>query len=237
MPEDIIASLTRQVKEEVLENYIKERRLIEVQIEDLGDLAKEARGKAVKAGRRLNRLAFLLVRPERRPELKAFLKIPSASFWECCIEEPFSRNVPVIRVGALTAKGKFRKLFLEAYSRSSLWMERYRDAYEDLQVECRAVNRNISCFRKNFDLLTILAFLRGLDSETIERMNILGNNFTSHEVASLDRKLFIPDIVFDKFDLPPPVAMPETGKVEGTLARMAKEIYEAYAEEVRRLLR
>ena len=237
MQEDIIASLTRQVKEEVLENYIAERRLIEVQIEDLGDLAKEARSKAIKAGMRLNRLAFLMVRPERRPALEALLRIPSPSFWECYIQEPFSRKVPVIRVGALTAKGKFRKLVLEAYSRSYLWMERYRSAYEDLQAECRAVNHNISIFRKNFDLLTILAFLRELDPLTMERKNILGDNFTSHEVASLDRKLFIADIVFEKFDAPPPIAMPEPSTVEGTLVRLAGEIYGAHAEEVRRLLR
>ena len=43
-------------------------------------------------------------------------------------------------------------------------MERYREAYEDLQAECRAVNLNIATFRKNFDLLTLLQFLRGLDT-------------------------------------------------------------------------
>ena len=64
MTEDFLTSLTRQVKEEVLENYVNERRLIEAQIEDLEHLATKTRSKAVKAGRRLNRLALLMIRPE-----------------------------------------------------------------------------------------------------------------------------------------------------------------------------
>ncbi|MCE5245215.1 MAG: hypothetical protein ABFD98_03245 [Syntrophobacteraceae bacterium] len=236
MQEDIVASLTRQVKEEVLENYVAERRLLEAQIEDLEDRAKRTRSVSVQAGRRLNRLSFLMLRPERRQTLKTLLNVPSPSFWEYGIDEPFSKKVPVLHVRGLTAGSRFRKLVLEACSRALLHMESYRSAYEDLQAECRAVNRNISQFRKNFDLLTILQFLRGLDPVEIERRNILGENFSSQEIASLDRRLFIPDVQFDRFDVPPPVPLPERRTVEASLARLAKEIFEAHADAVRRLM-
>lgn len=236
MQEDIVASLTRQVKEEVLENYVAERRLLEAQIEDLEDLAKQARAASVRAGRRLNRLSFLMIRPERRQALKALLRVPSPSFWESTIDQPFSKKVPVLRVRGLTTGSRFRKLVLAAFSRAFLHMESYRAVHEDLQAECRAVNRNISQFRRNFDLLTILQFLRGLDPVEIERRNILGENFTSQEVASLDRKLFIPDVQFDRLDVPPPVPLPELRTVEAPLARLAKEIFEEHADAVRRLM-
>jgi len=57
MEDDLIASLTHQVKEEVVENYLAERRLLEVQTEELTKQADEARAHAVRTGRRLTRLA------------------------------------------------------------------------------------------------------------------------------------------------------------------------------------
>ena len=51
MEDDLVASLTRRVKEEVIENYLLERRLIELQIERLNMQAEETRRLAWTVGR------------------------------------------------------------------------------------------------------------------------------------------------------------------------------------------
>ena len=44
MQDDIIAALTQEVKEEVVENYFHARRLIEEQINYVNELAKQTAG-------------------------------------------------------------------------------------------------------------------------------------------------------------------------------------------------
>ena len=51
------------------------------------------------------------------------------------------------------------------------------------------------------------------------------------------QKLYIPDIVFEKLDVPAPVALPAPRAVEDSLVKLALEIYGTHAEDVRRLLR
>ena len=58
MDEDLICSLTCQVREDILQNYLTERRLVGLQIEDIENQAEGARRQARRPGRRLNRLVI-----------------------------------------------------------------------------------------------------------------------------------------------------------------------------------
>jgi hypothetical protein len=139
-------------------------------------------------------------------------------------------------VRALTDKSKFRKLVLESYSRFCTWMDKYRTGYESLQAECRAVNRNISTFQKNFDLLAIIAFLKSLDTGAIERKRFLGENFTPEELASVDQKLYLRQIAFEKFELPTPIPLPKPDHIETPLGDLAQEVYRKHRAQVKRLM-
>jgi hypothetical protein len=236
MEEDLIASLTRQVKEEVVENYLTERRIVGLQVEEIESRAEEARFQALKTGRRLSRLAYLTVQPVMLGRLVGLLNIPATSYWNECLEKKFSEGIRLIRVRALTDKGKFRKLLLEAYNRFYQWMEKYRKTYEELNAECRAVNMNIDKFQKNFDLLTILNFLKGLDQVTLDRKRLLGENFTPEELASVDQKLYLPPINFDKLEVPAPLALPRPQLLESGLGELANEIYSRYQDHIRNIM-
>lgn len=236
MENDLICSLTRQVKEEVIENYLTERCLIGFQMEDLEKRAEEVRQRAVKVGRRLSRLAFLMTHKDMLDKLVSLLKIEQSSFWCQCLEGKLTKGIRFIRVRALTDKGKFRKLVLEAYSRLYKWMENYRQSYEDLEAECRAVNSNISKFQSNFDLLTILSFLKNLDSGTLERKQYLGENFTAEEMASIDQKLYLHPVSFEKMDLPQPVSLPTPERIEEPLSDLAHQVYRKYQMQVKRIM-
>lgn len=233
MEDDLISSLTRQVKEEVIENYLTERRIVGLQIEDIEAQAEEARFQALKTGRRLSRLAYLMVQPEMLKKLLDLLNISSPSFWNDCLEKKFSRGIRLIRVRALTDKGKFRKLLLEAYNRLYRWMENYRKVYEELNAECRAVNMNIDKFQKNFDLLTILNFLKSLDQATLERKHYLGENFTAEELTSIDQKLYLRPINFEKLGIPVPLTLPKPERVEEALSNLAHDIYQKYHRDIK----
>ena len=177
MEEDLVTSLTRQVKEEVIENYLLERRLIELQIEHLNTQAAEIRRQAWIVGLRLARLSSLMIQPDMQSRLQEILGMGACYFWIACLNVKFKRKVRLIWVRALTRKAKFRKVLLESYSRLYYRMKQYKAQYEELANECSAVNRNIDSFQKNFDLLSILNFLRNLDMRGIEKKEDSGGEF------------------------------------------------------------
>ncbi len=234
--DDLVASLTRQVKEEVIENYLLERRLIDLQIEHLNMQADETRRHAWMVERRLARLSFLMIHSDMQSRLREMLGIV-AGFWNACLNVIFTRQVPLIRVRALTQKRKFRKLLLESYSRLHYWMEKYKQHYEDLASERSAVNRNIDSFQKNFDLLSILNFLRNLDMQGIEKKKILGDNFTAKEMAELDNNLYIRPISMEILNVPAPLDIPALDSIRGKLSNLAEEIFQRYGEEVKKILK
>ena len=236
MEDDLISSLTRQVREEVIENYLTERRIATLQIEDIKAQTEDARFHALKTGRRLSRMAYLTIQPEMLRRLIDLLNIPSPSFWNDCLEKKFSHGIRIIRVRALTDKGKFRKLLLEAYSRLYRWMEKYRKVHEELNAECRAVNMNIDKFQKNFDLLSILNFLKSLDHTALERKHYLGENFTAEELTSVDQKLYLHPISFEKLDIPSPLSLPTPETIENALSDLANEIYHRYQRHIKGIM-
>jgi hypothetical protein len=236
MDEDLISSLTRQIREDVIQNYLTERRLIRLQIEDLETQAEGTRTQARRTGRRLNRLVHLMIHPEMVKKLHVLLGVPQSSFWNDCSQEEFSRGVRFIRVRALTDKGKFRKLVSEAYHRLHYRMERYREAFEELDGHCRAVNNNIKQFQQNFDVLSMLSFLKGLDTGSLEKKHFLGENFTPEELASVDQTLYIRAIRFEDLQVPAPLPLPRPEAVEFSLTELANEVYGKYQRYVQRLL-
>lgn len=234
--DDLIGSLTRQVKEEVLENYLTERRLIQLQIEEIERAVETVKVHAVRVGRRLNRLALLMVHSEMKHRMLDILKVPQPSFWAESVQRGFSRRIRLIRVNAITDRRKFRKLVIESYRRLFEHVGKYRKTYETLRDECEAVNLNIRNFQKNYDLLNILNFLRSLDIQSIERKQVLGENFSPEELASVDQKLFIKPLSIDAFSIPSPLELPPPGAVEGVLTGLSEEVFRKYENQVKNLM-
>lgn len=236
MEDDLVLGLTRQVKEEVIENYVLERRLIELQVEYVKKKAEESSAYAESVGKRLTRLSFLMIRQELKLRLQEVLGLQKDCYWTSFITERYSRQMPLIEVRGLTWKGRFRKLIVESYLRFSSWMKEYRAQYEELIAECTAVNSNIDSFQKNFDLLSILNFLRNLDLPSIEKKKILGDNFTAKEMAQLDTNLYIKPISVEKFRLAAPLDLPSAGLAERMMSGLADEILLKDAQRAKKIL-
>ncbi len=237
MEDDLITCLTRQVKEEVLENYLTQRRLIELETEDLEAQAEKVRALAQEVGKRFTRLGYLTMDSELLEHLLGLLEIPRNSYWHECLQKPFARGVRFIKVIALTHKGKFRKLYLESYNRLLTWMGKYRDAFNDLELEVRALNINIQAFQSNFDLLTILNFLKSLDVCGLEHKHFLGSNFTAEEIMSVEKKLYIHPQKIERFQLPTPLNLPPASLVQEDLSKLAEEVFRRHHNQIKRLIR
>lgn len=210
---------------------------MELQIEELHGMAVATRDRAAEPGEKLTRLSFLMITTEMRVRLCELLRLSNGNFWSCCLNGPFKRNVDKIKVRAFTCKGKFRKLLLESYSDFRRCMDEYAASYKDLAGERDAVNHNIESFHKNFDLLSILCFLRNLDMQGLERKKILGGNFTAAEISQLDKNLYVKPIPMAALNVPPPMDLPESSKIEEKLSGLSEEIFRKSEKEVRAILK
>jgi hypothetical protein len=235
--DDLLTCLTRQVKEDVIENYLTERRLVELQIEELESTARNVWTLADETGRRFSRMGFLMIESTALTQLMKTLRIPPETFWGECMSKPFLGGVRFIQVIALTNRTKFRKLVMEAYRRLHKWVEKYREAYQNLEAECGALNKNIIAFRNKFDLLTILNFLKSLDVCELERKHFLGENFTAEELSSIDRKLYIHTRSIEPFNLPPPPELKFNFYTEEAVGNLAVDIYDRNTNKVKRFMR
>jgi hypothetical protein len=236
MEDDLISALTHEVKEEVIENYLRERRLIELQIEDLMEQVKQVQTLAQQTGVRFARLGYLMIHQDMLERLKHMLALDEHLYWSQHLGGRFFGRLRFIRVSGLRAKVRFKKLVLEAYHRLYQWMGKYLKGHQRLENECRALNLNITHFQKNFDLLTILSFLKSLDTSLIERKYVMGENFTAEEMASIDQKLYIRPIDMGKLGVPPPMDLPKPETLEERLSAMANEIFGKYQDEAKGLM-
>jgi len=238
MQDDIAAALTQEVKEEVIQNYLYERRLVEGQINYVKELAEHAAQLQGKLSRRFARVYDLLPEARFLNEFVRLLKVEGAPFIDRFAKAPeYQEGVRFIKVRGLTERGRFKKLLLESYRRLLVWNDQYKEAYEDLEQECKAVNSNLKKFENDYDLLTILNFLKDLDVEGIERKHFLGDNFTPEEMGSIETSLRFKPIRMEQFKVIPPPSLPELNAIRRQLNTLADAIYRQGGDRARVLIK
>ena len=238
MRDDIIGALTQEIKEEVIERYLYDRRLIEEQIKYVNELAEGVR--------RLQEVCFsyfvaiyeLLDEPEFVAQFADLLGLPAAPFWEEYNENPREvRRSCRVKVRGLTLRAKFKKLLSGLYVELYIWNGEYKEAYDDLCAECKAVNHNLKKFQNNHDLLTILNFLKDMDVEALEKKHWLGDNFSPEEMASVEASLSFTPVCMERFKLDPPLTLPEPRTISKQLNALANCVYGQCTDRVKKLIR
>ena len=238
MQDDIAAALTQEVRQEVIENYLYERRLIEGQINYVKELAEHTAQLQEKLYRRFARVYDLLPEARFLNEFMGLVEVEEAPFIDRFGEAPeYRKGVRFIKVHGLTDRGRFKKLLLESYRRLLVWNDQYKEAYEDLEQECKAVNDNLKKFENDYDLLTILNFLKDLDVEGIERKHFLGDNFTPEEMGSIETSLRFKPIRMEQFKLILPPSLPELNAIRRQLNALADAIYGQCGDRVEMLIK
>ena len=238
MENDIVAALTHEVKEEVIENYLYERRLIEEQIKYVNELADHAAQLEEKLYRRFARIYEYLSEPEFVNQFVRLIGMKEALFEARFRKDPnFRKGLRFIKVHGLTYRAKFRKLVVESYNRLLNWNSDYKKAYENLKEESKAVNKNLKKFEQNYDLLTILNFLKTMDVEEIERKHFLGDGFTPGEMASVEATMRFKPIRMEQFKLIPTPDLPELNTIQKQLSALADHLYDQGSDRMKAFIR
>jgi hypothetical protein len=238
MQDDFISSLTYEVKEEILERYFYERRLIEMQIDYVRELAQQAQKLEQKLRLCFAQLYKLLIDNNHLMEFTEIIGLETPPFKQQVKYDAPEYQISFIRkFRALTIKGKFKKVLFEAYQKLRRSAEEYRPAYENLREECKAVNYNIREFEKNHDLMVIINFLQSMDSELVMKKYFLGANFTPEEIGAVGNGLAFKKLHIKQFQLTKPPEIPDIGPVHKPLTALAGAIYAAHTHQVKAMLR
>ena len=237
MTDDFLSAMTQEVKEEVINNYLYERRLIEQQISYVKEMADHAAQLQKMLSKRFARMYDLLFKPEFINEFVFLLGLKKAPFKDRITDEPeYRKDVLFIKVSGLTDRSKFKKLFLESYKRLCTWNNQYLEAYRNLFEECDAVNYNLKKFEDNHDLLTILNFLKNMDIEAIAKKHFMGDNFAPEEITSVEKALRFKAVSIEQFNLIPPQDLPELTDIKAKISSLANSVYDQYSEKMKTLI-
>jgi hypothetical protein len=238
MQDDIIGALTQEVKEEVIENYLHDRRLIAEQVKYVNELAEqtaELEGECVKC---FARICNSLIEPQFMDEFRQALGLKEAPFGERFGKDPEDREgLSWTKLRGLTYRARFKKLLIESYRGLYISACKYREAYGNLQEECKAVNHNLKKFENDYDLLILLRFLKDMDFEFMEKKHWLSDNFTPEEMASVETSLSFRPIRMEQFKLNPPPSLPGPNAVQKRLNALADCVYGQCSDRIKTLVK
>ena len=238
MQDDFLSAMTQEVKEEVINNYLYERRLIEEQIDYVKELAEHAIQIQGMLYRRFARIYDLLMTPEFIKDFVVKLGLKEVPFKERIADDKeYRKDVRFIKIRGLTNRSKFKNLFLEAYKRLCNCNNQYLEAYKDLIEECNAVNHNLKKFEDNHDILTILNFLKNMDIEEITRKHFMGDNFAPEEIASIEKTLRFKPVRVEQFNLIPPPSLPKLTDVKRQMTSLANSVSDQYREKMKAIIK
>jgi len=238
MQDDFISSLTREVKEEVVQNYLYERRLIEEQILYAEELAEHAAQLQEMLCCRFARMYDLLFEAGFINEFVNILGLKEPPFNDRIDKDSkYRKDLRSIKVRGLTDKARFRKLALEAYQRLVIWNNKYKEAHENFKEECKAVNTNLAKFKKDHDLLTIINFLKSMDVGNIVKKHFMGENFTPEELGAVEKSLDFKPVQIERFNLIPPPQLLDPDAVQKELGALANAVYAKCSDKTKALIK
>jgi hypothetical protein len=229
--EDLIASLQAQVKQEVVERYMRERRILEEEINLVLEDASSWHGGLAAWERGRRRLASALLTPEAG---RKFFEAANLGDYE----GPARRKHHFKRPKAWTKCGAFLRLIKHLYR--ELWNEGriLSSERQRLLQLMEEVNGDIRHFESSHDMMAISAYLRSLDPAELKRRKFLGVNFTAKEMALSAAALCFRPIAIERLQLEQIRLDPKPPKeVLPVLEPMLKDLCRRLPREVGRLWR
>lgn len=227
--EDLIAGLQAQVKREVIERYVRERRILEEEINLVLEDASAWHGGLAAWERGRRRLASALLTPKAGRQF-----FEAAGLGE--YDGPAKRKHRFKRPRAWTKCGAYVRLVRHLYT--ELWEEGQKLAAERerLLKLMEEVNRDIRHFENCHDMMAISAYLRSLDPAELKRRKFLGVNFTAREMALSAEALSFKPIANGRLELEQARLEPVSPKeVMAAMEPMLKDLCASLPREVSRL--
>lgn len=192
--DDFIDALTYQVKEEVINNYLRERLILEEEIKEYRELIDSYHQLESEVRNKRDELACLLVNPRnfgRFFDLLGFSRPPLSRVGH----GPGINNAPTcpleLSPKGLTKRSQYIRLTIQTYGLFHEKAALARSTAQKLIDLAKEINQDIGKFHRNFDLMAIIHFLKRLDMVQAAKKKFLGDNFSPSEMDSLEQKMRI----------------------------------------------
>lgn len=226
MPDDFLTALNYAIKEEIVDNYFNERRIIEEEIKMVEEQTEANRKKVLELEKDMASLLALF------PNSQA-----QAEFWQA-LDRPAPEEDACLALGIKAlplSKGVFWKRRYRALVRNEaarvgdVWEQFGRDLAQadDLAEE---VNRDIDKFHINYDFLLLRSVLAEMDPEMVEKKYFMGCSMDGCSVQELDESLRFKRLPKPSSLLPLVGRHPTKSELialaEKTAEKMVKEHYE-----------
>ncbi len=176
--DDLILGLQAAVKQEIIEHYLRERRIIEEEIRDLCQAASLFQGGLADREYRLRRLALALVLPHAR---ERFFHLAGLGRPPEILPSP--QPAICLEPRGLTRFRRYRRMIFMLYAdicQRSQSLAKEREKLLSLREE---INQDILSFERDHDMLSLSTYLCSLDPLEQGRRRILGFNFSAKETA------------------------------------------------------
>jgi hypothetical protein len=181
--DEFITALNQAVKQEVVENYLRERCIIEEEKNLFSeDLCSYHGGLAAWQTER-DALAAVLITPEAAAE---FFKMAGLDYSQVSSQ---AKAMSLPRPRGLTRCVRYHRLVEGLYGelyKTGEELEKEREKVVRLLLE---VNADIAHFEASFDFMSLASFLRSMNVKELERRKIMGLNFTAKELGKSAQSL------------------------------------------------
>lgn len=175
-----IQALNQTVKQEIVQNYFRERRIIEEEILLVTEAVSALLGGLYTWEKHRARLGRALGDGDIRERFFAAAGIVPPR------PESVAKAAPAVGITpirGLTRTARYTSLIRGLYRVLTEEAAELEDERQRALKLTREVNRDIRAFEANHDLMMLEGYLRTLSPETLKKRRILGVNFTAKEKA------------------------------------------------------
>lgn len=230
--DDLVSALQEAVRQEVLENYFRERLVIEEECNIVKEEASSFHGGMSATVNQRIQLALLLVEPAAAT---AFFEVAGMTLPADYHEHVPRPPLPLKRTGGLTRCRKYLNLVKAVYTEVWTHYHTLREEYRHLHKLVAEVNADIKHFEANHDMLALTAYMRSLDPGELQRRKIMGVNFSHGETSAAAARLSFKAFNTEKLELtsePPNLQAPSRvmEKTEPMLLEMCRRNKKAVDE-------
>jgi hypothetical protein len=227
--------LQAQIKEEVIQGYLRERLILEEEKKEFQQELEAFRAKKAEVGRRRDELACLLLSPDRYAAFFALIGFdpPPLAWIEPAQDAPQGPVCPPgLSPKGFTRRRRYLNLVRKTYSRLARKAAEAGRASKAVLALAEEINEDVRSFERNYDILNIIRFLRGLDTDAALKTRLMGENFTPRELNSAYDHMAIPLIDPGKEGLRPWPDLPKAQEVEEKTRQFLSEIFRVEREAI-----
>jgi len=231
MSDDYLASINYQIKEEVINNYLRERMILEEEKKEFSEELSIYKNMAAAAGQMRDHLACLLITPENMNRFFSLIgidELPIAWISPGGTANQAPTCPADLTIKGFTDKGRYLDLVLKTFERFKQAVAQGRDQGEKLEALADEVNDDIKTFQRNHDIMSIVGFLNSLDIELLAKKKFMGGNFSPAEIGSIAVTMDIKPV---KIDAAPAASWPELPSMKQVKRLAGDFIHEIFRAE------